>query len=89
MRCMQRYLCCGVTFVLTFLKEKSSKHDTAGHSASGQQFVSNSAGNHVIGCHLGPTIIFYGCHLKVLTKLPWKSDRSDTVVGERQQLCML
>ena len=67
------------------MKEKVSKCDTSGHSAYGQQFAKYSARKRAIGYHLGPTTIFNGCCLKGLTKLPWKSDRSDTEVGERQQ----
>ena len=33
-----------LTFESTFPKEKAFKRDTAGHSTSGQQFVSYSAG---------------------------------------------
>ena len=75
------------TFETTFPKEKASKCNTAGHSTSGQQFASYSAEKRAIaiGCCLGPTIVFNGCRFKSLTKLPPKSDRSDTEVGERRQ----
>ena len=74
------------TFESTFPKEKASKRDTAAPSTSGQQFALYSAGTRAIGCRLGPTIVFNGCHLKGLTKLPRKSDRSNPDVGERRQL---
>ena len=74
------------TFELTFPKKKASKCDTAGHSAFGQQFTSYSAGKRTIGCRLGSSIVFNGCRLKGLTKLPRKSGRSDTEVGECRQL---
>ena len=70
------------TYASTFPKEKASKRDTAGQSASGQQFASYSARKCTIGCRLGPTIVLNGCRPKGLTKLPWKSD---TEFGEHQQ----
>ena len=73
------------TFESTFPKEKMSKRDMDGEAASGEQFEQYSAKKHAIGCRLGPTIVFYGCRLKGLPKLPRKSDRSDTEVGERWQ----
>ena len=38
-----------------------------------------------IGFRLGPTIVFNGCRLEGLNKLPRKRDRSDREVGDRRQ----
>ena len=42
-----------------------------------------------VTCHLGPTIVFNGCHIKALTPFAQKSDRSDAELGEHYQLYTL
>ena len=82
---MRRYLCCG-----QLLSQLSLRRRLPNVTRLARPLLANNLSNILL--EIAPLVAVLvqplssnGCHLKGLTKLPRKSDRSDTEVGERRQ----